>query len=88
MMHLENISMTDTLLDLGGDSLTAITLSTKILSKFNVQIYVKNILTENNLMQISDLIKKYMDNNNTRSHLLRISTHYQPHRKEFIIILK
>ena len=66
MMHLENISMTDTLLDLGGDSLTAITLSTKILSKFNVQIYVKNILTENNLMQISDLIKKYMDDNNTR----------------------
>lgn len=69
MMHIENISMTDTLLDLGGDSLTAITLSTKILSKFNVQIYIKNILSENNLMQISDLIKQYMDENNTRTRI-------------------
>ena len=34
MLHLEQVSIEDTLLDLGGDSLTAITLSTKILSKF------------------------------------------------------
>lgn len=61
MLHVEKISLSETLLDLGGDSLTAITLSTKILSKFNVQTNVKDILTNYTIKDISD----YIINNQT-----------------------
>ena len=56
MLHIYNISINDTLLNLGGDSLTAITLSTKILSKFNVQINIKDILSNYRIRDISDYI--------------------------------
>lgn len=56
MMHIENINLSDTLLDLGGDSLTAITLVTKISSKFNVQIDIKNIMSNKTIQEISDII--------------------------------
>ena len=58
MLHIENISIEDSILDLGGDSLTAITLSTKILSKFNVQVNIKDILTKYKIKDISDYIVK------------------------------
>ena len=58
MMHSSNVSLSDTLLDLGGDSLTAITLSTKISSKFNVQVYIKDIMSNKNLKEISDIIRE------------------------------
>ena len=45
MLHVSKVSIEDTLLDLGGDSLTAITLSTKILSRFNVQMNIKDLLS-------------------------------------------
>ena len=35
MLQIKDISILDQIIDLGGDSLTAITLSTKILSKYN-----------------------------------------------------
>ena len=57
MLYVENISLSDTLLDLGGDSLTAITLSTKILSKFNVQVNIKHILSNYTIKDISDFIR-------------------------------
>ena len=56
MLHISNISINDTLLDLGGDSLTAITLSAKILSKFNVQINIKDVLSNYRIRDISDYI--------------------------------
>ena len=64
ILHIENVSMADTLLDLGGDSLTAITLSTKILSKFNVQIYIKDILSNNTLKDIAKYIEEKQQKNN------------------------
>ena len=67
ILNLENVSMSDTLLDLGGDSLTAITVSTKILSKFNVQIYIKDILSNNTLKDIANcIIEKQEKNDNIR----------------------
>ena len=57
MLRLEQISIEDKLLDLGGDSLTAITLSTKILSKYNVQINIKDIMSGFTIKDISDFIK-------------------------------
>ncbi len=58
MLRTEQISLNDTILNLGGDSLTAITLSTKILSKFNVQINIKDILSGYTIKDISDSIRK------------------------------
>lgn len=58
MLRIAQISLTDTLLDLGGDSLTAITLSTKILSKYNVQINIKDLLSNYTIKDISNYIKE------------------------------
>lgn len=58
MLGTEQISLNDTILNLGGDSLTAITLSTKILSKFNVQINIKDILSGYTIKDISDSIRE------------------------------
>lgn len=58
MLKVEKISLNDYLLELGGDSLTAITLSTKILSRFNVQINIKDILSNYSIKDISDYISK------------------------------
>ena len=66
MLYTEQISLSDTLLDLGGDSLTAITLSTKILSKFNVQINVKDLLSNYTIKDISDYINNNQSEENTR----------------------
>ena len=58
MLHISKVSIEDTLLDLGGDSLTAITLSTKILSTFDVQINIKDILSNYTIKDMSDYIQK------------------------------
>ena len=58
MLHISKVSIEDTLLDLGGDSLTAITLSTKIMSTFNVQINIKDILSNHTIEDMSDYIQK------------------------------
>ena len=57
MLKIEKISLLDTIIDLGGDSLTAITLSTKILSSYHVQLNIKDILSYT-IKDISDNIKK------------------------------
>lgn len=58
MLNIENISLSDTLIDLGGDSLTAITLLTKISSKFDVQIFIKDIMSNKTIKEISDCISE------------------------------
>ncbi len=56
MLHIKNISINDSFFELGGDSLTAINLSTRIYSEFNVQIFVKDILENPIVKDLSDLI--------------------------------
>ena len=58
MLRIEQISLTDKLLDLGGDSLTAISLATKISSKFNVQVDIKDIMSNKTIKDISDKIRE------------------------------
>ena len=58
IMNNTNIELSDTLIDIGGDSLTAITLLTKISSKFDVQLYIKDIMSNKTIKEISDLIKE------------------------------
>ena len=57
MLNEEKVSLSDTLLDLGGDSLTAITLCTKISSKFDVQINIKDIMSNKTLQEVSEIIR-------------------------------
>ena len=66
LLHIESISIDDSFFELGGDSLTAINLCTKIYSKFNVQIFVKDILENPIIKDLSDLIsiKNYKTHKN------------------------
>ena len=59
ILHLENISINDDFLDLGGDSLSAITLSSYIQREFKVQIYVKDILNNSKICELSDCIANH-----------------------------
>ena len=72
MLKVEQVSLTDTLLDLGGDSLTAITLSTKILSKYDVQINIKEILSNYTIKDISDYIR---ENQEKVRFIIAVNTH-------------
>lgn len=56
LLYIENISIDDSFFDLGGDSLTSINLCTKIYNKFNVQIFVKDILENPVIKDLSDII--------------------------------
>ena len=58
MLQVDKVGINNTLIELGGDSLTAITLSTKILSKFNVQLNIKDILSNYTIKDMSDYITK------------------------------
>ena len=55
-LNTQNISIEDSFFELGGDSLTAINLCTKIYSKFGVQIFVKDIMENSIIKNLSDLI--------------------------------
>ena len=72
MLHISKVSIEDTLLDLGGDSLTAITLSTKILSRFNVQINIKDILSNYTIKDISDYIENNQEHDISEMKIARI----------------
>ena len=56
ILNIPTISIDDSLFEIGGDSLTAINLCTKIYSEFNVEIIVKDILETPVISDLSDLI--------------------------------
>ncbi len=65
ILHVQDVSINDSLFDLGGDSLTAINLCTKIYSSLKVQLFVKDILENPIVKNLSDLISlKSIDNTN------------------------
>lgn len=55
-LHVNNVSMSDSFFDLGGDSLTAINISETISKEFNVEVTVKDILDKSIIMNLSDYI--------------------------------
>ena len=73
MLGTDNISIDDSFFELGGDSLSAINLCTKIYSKFNVEIFVKDILENPIIMDLSNLIlsNKSISNSNTNNKLVK-----------------
>lgn len=58
LLNLQVISIDNSIFDIGGDSLTAINLSTSIYKIFNVEIFVKDIFENPIIMDLSDLISK------------------------------
>ena len=55
-LHVNNVSMSDSFFELGGDSLTAINISETISKELNVEVSVKDILDKNIIMNLSDYI--------------------------------
>ncbi len=56
LLTVDNISMSDSFFEIGGDSLTAITLCSRIYKNFNVEITVKEIMENSTISELSDLI--------------------------------
>lgn len=77
ILDIENISIDDSFFDLGGDSLTAINLCTKIYSNLNIQIYVKDILENPVIKDLSDYIstKNININENNLSKTEKLSSY-------------
>jgi len=78
LLHIENISVEDNFFELGGDSLTAINLCTKIYSEFNVQLFVKDILENPVIFDLSDLLssKDIKSTNNNKIKLSEKHSYY------------
>ena len=57
-LNLETISIADSFFDIGGDSLTAINLSTNISNIYSIDFAVKDIFEHPILKDISDFISK------------------------------
>ena len=62
ILNIDNIGINDSFFELGGDSLASINLCTRIYNKLNVQIYVKDILENPIIRDLSDLISFRVSN--------------------------
>ena len=56
ILNIEDISIEDSFFELGGDSLSAINLCTKIYSDLNIEIFVKDVLEKPIIKDLSDYI--------------------------------
>jgi amino acid adenylation domain-containing protein/thioester reductase-like protein len=56
LLNIEFVDLSDSFLDIGGDSLSSIRLSAMILDKFDTQLSVKDIMTSHSLIELSDKI--------------------------------
>lgn len=64
ILSTKNISISDNIMELGADSLTAINLSTKIYETFKTKILIKNILNHPKISDLSDYIVSLSVNEN------------------------
>lgn len=67
LLNVNLISLDDNFSELGGDSLSAISLCAQIQNIFNCKIYVKDILERQKIQEISDLISKKNINANYKT---------------------
>ena len=56
LLKINSVDMQSSIMELGGDSLTAINLSAKIRDVFGVNLYVRDIIAKNNIYELSDCI--------------------------------
>ena len=64
ILDVKDININDSFLEIGGDSLSAITLCTALYDIYSIDVSVKEIFEHSNLMNLSDLIAKKSKNNN------------------------
>ncbi len=62
--HINNISTNASFFDIGGDSLSAINLSARIQSEFNVQLFVRDILEKPSIKELANFIDTALVENN------------------------
>lgn len=67
LLNANNISIDDNFFEIGGDSLSAINLCTEIQSKFEVQLFVKDILENPIIQDLSDIINKNLNTSKTQT---------------------
>lgn len=78
ILNINKISIDDSFFDLGGDSLTAITLCSKIYNEFNIQLSIKDILENPIIKDLSDVISsKDLHNKNCPLKKAEIKDIYQ-----------
>ena len=66
ILNINNISIDDSFFELGGDSLTAISLCAKVHSKLGIEIFVKDVLENPIVEDLSDIISsRNLHNNNS-----------------------
>lgn len=65
LLNQKNISLDDSFIELGGDSLLAISLCAIVQSEFNAKISVKDILDNPTIQSLSDLIYRNTGTSNT-----------------------
>lgn len=65
MLHVNTISIDDSFLELGGDSLSAMNFCTMIADKLGVQIYVKDVLHKPVILDLSNYIQTTQLKSNT-----------------------
>ena len=68
-LNIKDISLLDTIYSLGGDSLSAITLSAKIETIFGVEIDIKKLLSNVTFKELSDYIDENRNCNDVKIHI-------------------
>lgn len=72
LLGMDNIDISSSLLELGGDSLTAINLSAQIREIFGVDVYVKDIISKDSLSDLSDYISSLSVSNKKTFEILPV----------------
>ena len=66
ILNKSSISITDSFFEIGGDSLSAINLCAEIQDKFHVQLFVKDVLDNPIVQDLSDIISKYANTSDSQ----------------------
>ena len=70
ILQIKEISITDSFFEIGGDSLSAISLSSKIYQEFNINLSIKDIFSYPIIKDLSDIISKKL---NTNTNIIKIN---------------
>ena len=70
VLHVNDISILDSFLELGGDSLTAINVCENVNKNLNTNLNVKDILDKNTIMNLSDYILNKINTNKKQVKIL------------------
>lgn len=72
-LNIKKVGITNNFFDLGGDSLIAIKLMTKIDYNFNVELKIKDIFTHTTVEQLSAYIDSLKNSKNESLHLTKVN---------------